>query len=185
MGSPGTPNPVRFFASVIYRDQGRMADVESGLIDLLGSVETKTMPVPFTYTTYYEKEMGPDLIRSFLFFGSLVGREKLPSVKLRTNDLESVLSENGQRTINIDPGYISLEQVVLATTKGYSHRLYLGQGIFGDLTLMFAGGAFQTLPWTYPDYGSSDSIAMFNAWREQYKLALRSSLTKRVSIGPG
>lgn len=160
-----------------------MADVQNGLIGLFGRIEAKTTPVPFLYTTYYEKEMGRGLVRTFLLFQPLVGREELPSMKLRTNDMESLFSENGQRLINIDPGYISLEQVVLATTKGYSHRLYLGQGIYGDLTLVFGEGTFKTLPWTYPDYGSSESIAMFNAWRDQYKRALRSSFNKEVSPG--
>jgi len=184
MGTPATPPPVRFFASVIYRNEGQVPGVEAKLIALLGNVETKTVSAPFIYTTYYEKEMGKGLLRSFLLFQRLVGREMLPSVKLRTNDIETVFSDRNQRSVNIDPGYVSLEQVVLATTKGYSHRLYLGQGIFGDLTLTFGKGTFTALPWTYPDYGSSESIALFNAWREQYKLVLRSASNTEASSGP-
>jgi hypothetical protein len=94
-------------------------------------------------------------------------------VKLATNAIEEAMSVSGRRRVNIDPGYVALEHVVLATTKGYSHRLYLGQGIFGDLTLMFHNGGYRPLEWTYPDYASEETTQMFNRWRQQYKEQLR------------
>ena len=75
--------------------------------------------------------------------------------------------------MNIDPGYVALEHMVLATTKGYSHRVYLGQGIFADLTLIYDNGTYRSLPWTYRDYGSNELISLFNLWRERYKRLLR------------
>lgn len=150
-----------------------MPEVEDKLITLLGEILSRTDPVPFLHTTYYEREMGTGLLRYFLLFKPLRDREELPSVKLITNDIEANMSEGGRRTINIDPGYIALEQVVLATTKGFAHRIYLGQGIFGDLTLMHAAGTYKPLPWTYPDYGSAEMISMLKCWREEYKKDLR------------
>ncbi|MBP1750969.1 MAG: putative GTP-binding protein, partial [Deltaproteobacteria bacterium] len=70
-------------------------------------------------------------------------------------------------------GYIALEHVILATTKGYAHRLYIGKGIHADLTLMFNNGSFRALEWTYPDYAEPETIALFNKWRESVKQALK------------
>ncbi|HBA53516.1 DUF4416 family protein [Syntrophorhabdus aromaticivorans] len=173
MGTPGIPKPVRFFTSVISRDEERIRRVREELPDLLGDIEEMTAPVPFLHTHYYDREMGEGLLRCFLLFKPLAGRERLGLIKLRTNEIESRLSVDGRRAVNIDPGYISLEQVVLATTKGFTHRLYLGDGIFGDLTLIFSDGTFRPLPWTYPDYGGNELISLFNAWRNSYRALLR------------
>ena len=143
------------------------------MIGLLGPVKERTGPVPFTHSAYYEPEMGPGLSRCFLLFEPLVARERLVEMKHATNAIEQTLAMDGKRRVNIDPGYIALEHVVLATTKGFAHRVYLGQGIFGDLTLMFANSTYRPLEWTYPDYASGDIIAMFQRWRETYKKELK------------
>jgi hypothetical protein len=176
MGTPGIPKPVRFFTSVISRDEKEIDRVKERLTDFLGDIEGMTVPGPFLHTSYYGREMGEGLLRCFFLFKPLLERERLGSIKLKTNEIEARLSVEGRRTVNIDPGYISLEQVVLATTKGFTHRLYLGDGIFGDLTLMFSDGTFRPLPWTYPDYGSSELISLFNAWRDRYKVLLRHGI---------
>jgi hypothetical protein len=150
-----------------------MAAVEKELCDVLGPLEDRSATKPFLHSNYYEKEMGRNLSRYFLLFQPLVSREQLPEVKLRTNQIEERHAQQGNRTVNIDPGYIALEHVVLATTKGFAHRLYLGEGIFGDLTLMFENGGYHGLPWTYPDYGSEETIALCMGWRQRYKESLR------------
>jgi hypothetical protein len=183
MGTPGAPKPIRLFVSLIYQENNRMVEVEEKLTVLFGEIVSRTHPAPFLHTTYYEKEMGKDLLRYFLLFKHLRDREDLPAVKLRTNDIEVGLSEGGRRTINIDPGYIALEQVILATTKGFAHRIYLGQGIFGDLTLIYTGGTYKPLAWTYPDYGSAEMISMLNCWREEYKTDLRGGPVPGKSSG--
>lgn len=173
MGTPGSPKPVRFFVSIIYQENGLMPEMEKKLISFFGKILSRTVPVPFLHTGYYEKEMGPSLLRYFLLFKPLRAREELPFIKLKTNEFEACTSAEGKRTINIDPGYITLEQVILATTKGYTHRVYLGAGIFADLTLTFTNGTFKALPWTYPDYGSPEMISLLNQWRNEYKKDLR------------
>ena len=173
MGTVKRPPSVLCFASLIFNDSARMDDVEKELGDVLGPVLDRTVTKPFFHSDYYEKEMGKNLSRYFLLFASLISREQLPEVKLRTNDIEMRHARKGYRTVNIDPGYIASEQVVLATTKGYAHRLYLGSGIYGDLTLMFENGSYRGLPWTYPDYRSEEIIALCNGWKQQYKESLR------------
>ncbi len=96
----------------------------------------------------------------------------MPEIKVKTNALEQEISGAGQRIVNIDPGYLNLSKVVLATTKDYSHRLYLGQGIFGDLHLVFINKTFQTQPWTYPDYKQPSVIEFFLKLRGAYRKKL-------------
>lgn len=177
MGSPASPKRVRFFTSLIYQSGAAVSAVEQRLVSILGAILLKTEVEPFLHTTYYEPEMGTGLLRHFILFRPLRVREDLVNIKLRTNDIEIIASVQGKRTINIDPGYISLEQVVLATTKGYNHRIFLGQGIFGDLTLIYRNGRFEPLPWTYPDYGEPRMLSLLKGWREEYKKELRGDFS--------
>jgi hypothetical protein len=180
MGAVRNPNPVQYFISVMFGDDEPMESAEEKIKEILGNIEDRKGPVPFHQTDYYEKEMGEGLSRVFFLFASLLSRERLPEVKLKTNDIEASLSRHGKRTVNIDPGYISLENVVLATTKGFSHRIYLGDGIYGDLTLMYRNGTYKPLEWTYPDYGSEEIISLFNRWRGSLREKIRGmSTTKR------
>ncbi len=181
MGTPVDLRPVRFFVSIIYQENGQMPEIENNLISLFGEILSRTDIAPFLHTSYYEREMGSGLLRYFLLFKPLMSREKLPSLKLKTNEFEKKMSVGGKRIINIDPGYIALEQVILATTKGYTHRIYLGQGIYADLTLIYTGGSFGPLPWTYPDYGGPEIISMLNRWREEYKADLRGGFLHEKS----
>ncbi len=129
--------------------------------------------MPFDRTRYYEKEMGWPLYRKLLSFSRLVGPENLPETKIITNNLENEYTGEKGRKVNIDPGYLSLERLVLATGKNYTHRIYLAKGIYADLTLVFHAGTFKPLPWTYPDYSETKIIGLFNKAREGYLLYLR------------
>jgi hypothetical protein len=173
MGTPKEPKPVQFFASVIFSGTQEPFRAEQELIGLIGTIEEKTPPASFSYTKYYEAEMGDNLLRLFLLFEPLLQRERLAEIKVKTNGFERDLSTGGRRTVNIDAGYISLENVILATTKGYAHRIYLGYGIYADLTLVFTDGTYRGLEWTYPDYGTQGYISMFNRWRDGYRQKLK------------
>jgi hypothetical protein len=87
--------------------------------------------------------------------------------------MEDRTSEGGKRRVNIDPGYMSQAHLILATGKGYTHRPYLRDGIYADLTLIYSGKSFQSLPWTYPDYGEKPVIEMFNRMRSKYLMQLK------------
>jgi hypothetical protein len=173
MGTVNVPPPVQFFASIIFSDSGILSAVEAELSQTVAPIEETTGVMPFSQSDYYCPEMGEALLRYFLLFRPLKGRETLTEVKVETNRIEALHSVDGCRSVNIDPGYIALEQMVLATTKGFAHRIYLGKGIFADLTLAFENGSYQKLPWTYPDYGGQELIALLNGWRENYKRKLR------------
>ena len=173
MGKVKPPAPVQFFSSIIFADSGILTRVEAELTRLIGPIAERSGIVPFSESDYYAAEMGADLRRYFLLFEPLIAREMLADIKLGANNIECLGAKDGGRAINVDPGYIALEHVVLGTTKGYSHRIYLGKGIFADLTLLYENGSYRNLKWTYPDYGSDRMIDLLNGWRESYKGLLR------------
>jgi hypothetical protein len=105
----------------------------------------------------------------------LIRPEELPDIKLATNEIEDKLAANFQRRINIDPGYISKAHLILATGKSYTHRPYLRDGIYADLTLVYQGKKFCSLPWTYPDYADEKQLLMLGRIREKYLLQLKIS----------
>jgi hypothetical protein len=118
--------------------------------------------------------MGAGLSRRLVSFRNLISPDALPQIKLATNAMEAAnAGDQGRRRINIDPGYIALSHVVLATCKGFSHRPYLRDGVYADLTLIFRAQTFQALEWTFPDYGSAQMIQIFNTIRGSYLNQLR------------
>lgn len=102
--------------------------------------------------TYYAKEMAGPLSRFFVLSTQTFDRDHLLSSKLKALEWEKTWAQEGKRTVNVDTGILTLENFLLATTKNYSHRVYIGQNLFADLTYYFHQGELQTFPWTYPDY---------------------------------
>ncbi len=169
MSHPQEPKPVKLVASVIYADPKAYAETLSLLKQKWGEIDFIEADFPFTFTDYYTAEMGRPLWRSFFSFKRLIARETLVDIKLFTNEIENHLAkEDGRRTLNIDPGYLSDAQLILATGKNFSHRIYLGHGLFGDLTLLFKHNQFQAFPWTYPDYQEEPIRSLLLKMRENY-----------------
>jgi hypothetical protein len=173
MGTTNKPQQVKLFASILFHGNENLLKTLDMLSAQIGAIEEQTPVTPFLHTNYYEKEMGADLMRTFILFALPVERETLPEVKLITNEIEQSFASEGKRTVNIDPGYIALEHAILATTKGYAHRVHLKNGIYADLTLMYRNGTYRPLEWTYPDYAESQTISLFIRWRENYKKVLK------------
>jgi hypothetical protein len=173
MGTANKPQQIMFFTSILFRRNEDLLKALSMLSAQIGAIEKQTPIAPFLHTNYYEKEMGKDLMRTYALFGTLAERESLPEIKLITNEIEQSFASGGKRTINIDPGYVALEHVILATTKGYAHRVHLKNGIYADLTLMYRNGTYRPLEWTYPDYAEAQTISLFIQWREYYKKVLK------------
>jgi hypothetical protein len=173
MGHARTPRAVKYFASILFTDEKMLHRAFGELQYVVGKIQAKTVVSEFLHTDYYMREMSPGILRQFVLFQPHLERDFLAEIKLKTNTLEESLSVNGRRTVNIDPGYISLENVILATTKAYTHRIYLTKGIYADLTLIFQAGTFRPLEWTYPDYADEKIIALLNEWRSLYKEEMR------------
>ncbi len=174
MSEPQTAEAVKLVASILYSEREILPAVLEALVEAYGITDYISSPQPFLYTDYYSREMGPSLERVFVSFEKLIRPEALPEIKLRTNELEKAFSPGGGgRIVNIDPGYISPAHLILATGKGYTHRPYLREGIYADLTLIYCDKSFQTLPWTYPDYGEEETREMLKRIRAKYIMQLK------------
>jgi hypothetical protein len=175
MSVPKRPKPAKLFVSVISAAPGLIARVFVDLAHRYGPIDFVSALLPFAYTDYYHVEMGQPLWRRFASFVQLIQQEDLVRVKEETNDLERRMSDRGMRSVNIDPGYLLPERLVLATGKDGAHRIYLDRGIFADLTLIFRQKEYRPLPWTYPDYGEAKLRGWLGGLRQKYLLQLRNT----------
>lgn len=167
---------VKLIASLFTGESLLLGDTLRALTQRYGRADFISAPMPFAYTEYYRREFGGPLTRRLVAFERLVRPEGLPDVKSWTNTLERELAVEGRRRVNVDPGYIAKAHLILATGKGYSHRPYLRDGIYADLTLIYRNQAFQSLPWTYPDYAGAEMIGMLTRIRERYSLQLKGMM---------
>lgn len=155
MGIIKKPGIVRPFCAILFSDEKKLNLSLSLLENLFGICDIKSEILPFNFTDYYSYEMGENLRKIFVSFEKPVVPEDYAQWKIYTNEIEKKLSLNEEkpsRTVNIDPGYVDLSKVVLLTTKDFSHRIYVGKGIYAEVTLIWRSGRFNILPWTYPDY---------------------------------
>lgn len=166
------PPPAALVVSVIYREEAVFSGALSCLCARFGRAGRVSDPFPFDRTDYYEREMGKGLVRRFVVFEEEVPRDSLAAAKIACEEIEGRLAARGLRRANIDPGLLTDENFVLATGKNYSHRVYLGCGVFADLALVFRDGDYRPLPWTYPDYAGDEIRAFLRAVREEQR-ALR------------
>jgi hypothetical protein len=173
MGLAKEHRPVKLIVGMVTASEELFDGARARLSEVYGPVDHVSPVWPFNFTNYYAEEFGENLLRQFLSFQELMDPTRLPETKLLTNDLERQFTVNGSRQINLDPGYIDLSKLVLATTKNHQHRLYLGQGIYGEVTLRFTRKSFRPWKWTYPDYRSEHYIQYFNLVRRTYLDQLR------------
>jgi len=167
---PRESKPAKLVISLFMKDKALLEPISAQLVEKFGPVDIISSWLPFDYTSYYEPEMGSPLFRRMLVFKTLIDQCSLPDVKLFTNTIEHSCSSGGKRQVNIDPGYLVHERFVLATGKNFTHRIYIGKGIYADLTLIFTRGAFQTLPWTYPDYAHENMLTFLEQVRKKFAL---------------
>lgn len=171
MSIPSHPGVFKLVMGVLYSDEDAFKKGQDACLRLFGPLDDRLGPMPFQWSDYYEKEMGPDIHRLFWSFQRPVQPDALPDIKLATNEIEDELARGGARVVNLDPGVVTPWNLVLATGKPRHQRVYQGNGIFGDLTLIFHTGAFHSLPWTYPDWGSEAVREFLGKARESMKQA--------------
>lgn len=174
MSLPRPPKRVKLVMSFLFSREKDFTSVLSWADERYGPVDFVSESVPFGFTNYYEREMGEGLWRRMVSFGPLISPDQLVPAKLWSNIQEAqTLNSQGGRRVNIDPGYLAASRFILATGKDYSHRIYLGEGIYGDLTLIIRKGVFSPLPWTYPDYASEPLIGILGLLRKRYLWQLK------------
>ncbi len=168
MSHPREPVPAKIISSLFSPERGCIESVLVQVSEIFGPVDWVSPELFFDRTRYYAREMGWPLYRRFISFERLLPPDRLVEIKLRSNEIEKQYLHEGKRRINIDPGYISPERLILATGKNYVHRVYLSKGIYADLTLIYQKGSFKPVSWTYPDYADPEVIGYLNGVRKRY-----------------
>jgi Domain of unknown function (DUF4416) len=172
MSKPREPKSAKLVIGLFMKDRALFEPLVAELVSEFGALDLVSRWMPFDYTAYYEQEMGTPLFRRLLAFNSLIQQLDLAGIKLATNRLEDQYADNGRRRVNIDPGYLLYERFVLASGKNFCHRIYVGQKIYADLTLIYQQGGYETLPWTYPDYADRPIISFLEQVRARYAVDL-------------
>jgi hypothetical protein len=161
--------PVKLICGVLFNRNSNLQQADEKLVSLLGPIDFRSPVFDFVFTDYYGPEMGGNLLKLFYSFERLVMPDMLPDIKNATIAIEAEFARDGNRTVNLDPGYLEESKLVLASTKNFSHRIYLRDNIWAEVTMRFAHGKFIMHDWTYPDYSQELGIEFLSKAREIYK----------------
>jgi len=172
MAKVGRPQPVQVIAGVIFRDYSLLDRVESELTQSVGVVDARSQVYDFDVSDYYRDEMGDNLKRIFYSFRDLINPETIVDIKLATNEIEVRMSIDGKRRVNIDPGYMDLHKLVLASAKFLGQKVYVGKGIYVDPTIYYHKG-WKPYEWGFPDFKSGRYNDFLEKVRRLYKHKLR------------
>jgi len=176
MGKPSIPVRGMLFCGLLYTQEDYYWYALRALVERYGEVLFYSPPLQWNFSNYYKQELGDDIKRRYLFFDELIDLDRLAEIKLTTNQIEQILSIDNKRTVNIDPGYLTEAKVVLASTKDYSHRIYLKDGIFAEVTLIYKKGNFVPHINTYSDYCTKSHQFYFHIARQMLKDELRNAV---------
>lgn len=180
MAQPSLPRPAMLLLAAFSRHDEALAWARDRAVATWGPIARTSEPFDFVQTDYYEPTMGTDLKKQFLTFSEPFAEPSrladLPDIKRMTNDWETEYAALGNhaepRPLNLDPGYLTLGKLILASTKDHAHRIYLARGIYAEITLFYRHKAWQSHEWTFADYQRTDYQAFFTECRN----ALRRSL---------
>ena len=174
MAQAQTPRPVKLIVGMLCKDESLFGRAEQLMEEFWGAIDIDSAVMPFTHTDYYAQEMGAPLLRRFVAFAELIDPGCLADVKHKSNALEISLGNEPSgrasglsRPINLDPGYVEPSKLILATTKNYSHRIYIGRSMYAEATLQYHQGRWQGWPYTYPDYANGAYDDFFSRVRRQ------------------
>ncbi len=185
MGTPTLPQSVKLLVSLLSADPIFFALVTSRLEQSYGPSDLESEVFPWNTTNYYREEMGENLLRKFVVFERLISPEDLTRIKLETNALEvslsAISSSESRRRVNLDPGYLDTTKLVLASTKNQAHRLYLSQGIYAEVTLLYHHGGFHPFIYTYEDYRWPETHEFLRQVRTRY---LQQTRKQRIFDSP-
>ena len=174
MGKIGQAPKVKLFFGILSADEKITEQALKLLKNKFGDIDFTSETINFDYSSYYTAEMGPEIKRFWISAEKLVSAGELADIKIFANEIEDSFAQNGKRKINIDPGYVTPHNVILASTKNFSHRIYLEKGIYGEVTTIYTKGDYIKLPWSYPDY--------LSATAKPFLLKIREKLVSQLKI---
>jgi hypothetical protein len=171
------PDPVKLIIGIL----GCNEQAVEAAIDLIkaefGECDLESEVWPFTHTEYYTDEMGQEIVKKFITVEKLIEPGELAEIKLKTNEMEVKLAEmvggGLSRPVNLDPGYIEPSKLVLASTKNFSHRIYIGKKIWAEVTLIYSKGQWKGFEYTFPDHTEDRYYGFFSKVRDKVIQQLR------------
>jgi len=170
MGHASSHPPAVLLLAAFSRHQAALDWARRRAEENWGAIAHQSPIFEFTETDYYRQTMGADLRKVFFAFAPALDPAELPAVKLQTNAWEEEFAASAglpeARPLNLDPGYLTLAKLVLASTKDHSHRVYLRNGIYAEVTLYYSGRRWQGREWTYADYRRADYQEFFSRCRD-------------------
>jgi hypothetical protein len=167
--------PVKLIAAVLYQSETELEKAYGMLEKCFSAIDFKGEYFPFVESDYYSPEMGSGLVRGIISFEQLVDPGTLTTAKIQARDLENELRKEGDRTVNIDIGFLDLFKVVLASFKSRSNKIYLSDGVWADWLMYFEGGDFKTFLWSFPDFKSGIYDPALKAIRNRLKAQLKQA----------
>jgi hypothetical protein len=174
------PRPVKLIVGILAADERCLSAAVEAVAGQFGGIDLQSEVWPFDKTDYYKDQTGTSILRQFVSIEKLISPEILADVKLRTNGLEQELADKMTlpeplpRPVNLDPGIIEPSKLILATTKNYSHRIYIGKKIYAEVTLIFDRGSWRPFDYTYPDYRQQCYFDFFSRVRSKLVEQLKS-----------
>jgi len=178
MWKPKEPNPVKLIVGILAANHQCLHTAADVLSNKIGKIDFTSEVWPFEQTDYYKEQTGPRILRQFVSIKRLIDPGKLAKVKHQTNKLEQKLAKTLAlplpRPVNLDPGIIGPSKLVLATTKNYSHRIYIGKNMYAEVTLIFDKGRWRPQAYTYPDYRQQCYFDFFEIVRTRLLEQLKS-----------
>jgi hypothetical protein len=172
LGKISSPLPAKLFVGILTSLPETISDIIESLSTRLGPSDARSAAFAFDMTHYYDDEMGSPIVRLFLGFRDLIVPDRIPAIKVTTNELEAAFAAscgNVRRPVNLDPGYLEESKIVLASTKNFYHRILLAGGIYGEVTLHYSGGSWKSFPWSFPDFRSGRDDEFFTQLRRRYR----------------
>ncbi|MDD3804385.1 MAG: DUF4416 family protein [bacterium] len=163
-------NRALLFCGLLYKDRDYRNRAISELVDSYGEIKSYSKTLNFSsFSNYYEAELGDEIIREWILFSEMIDLDHLYEKKVNSCSIENHFRRDGMRTVNIDPGVITLNNLQLLTTKNFAHRIYIGEGIYCEVTLLFTRTGIKHLDWTYPDYKTIEAGDFFKEARRSLK----------------
>lgn len=167
--NPLEPDPVKLFIGILFSDAKLLEKAICLLTEKFGEIDYISEEFDFNVSNYYKDEMGGSILRKFISFTNLIKPGDLAKLKIETNKIENMLSVDSKRKVNLDPGYMDLNKVVLASAKYNGQKIYLNLGIYADPTLWYEKGSFHAYPYSFPDFKTGEYNETFLQIRALYK----------------
>jgi hypothetical protein len=172
------PKPVKLFIGILAADQNCLGSAIKEIENNYGSIDLTSEVWAFTQTDYYKDQTGNNILRQFVSLNELIEPGQIAEIKHQTNKIEQDLAEKLKHQcplpVNLDPGIIEPSKLVLATTKNFSHRIYIGHKMYAEVTLIYDKGKWKAFDYTFPDYKQQLYWDFFSKIRKRLLEQLKS-----------